>query len=428
MKRMLVLAAIVALLCPSVVVAGGQAENSVPPGGIGGTITVLHQRTDMTAEFEEYARRFNQAYPNVRVQFESMTDYQGIVRIRMNTKDYGDVLLIPDGVTPQQLGRFFEPLGTVEELGQKYLGVTEQAYEGTVYGLPINVNAAGIVYNTRIFQEAGITQLPSSPDEFLEALRQIQTQTDAIPYYTNYASGWALTQWEAQRTSVAGDPNFVAGLARTDAPFAPGQPHYVVYKLLYDIVAEGLAEVDPTTSDWESSKARLASGEIATMTLGSWAISQIKAFAENPDDVGYMPFPYSRDGVVYAGIGGDFKIAVNTNSPNKEAALAWLWWFVNESGYALSQGGISPLRGAPMPKSLQAFQDLGVVFVTDNPSPPGEEGWVTEIDQAGEVGLWLNDFKARIVEAAFGARAESFDDIMADLNRRWAAGRAAVVP
>lgn len=427
MKKLILFVGAVFLSCAPVFAGGGQSGQTSSDGHIRGPITVIHHRTDMTEEFAEYARRFNEVYPDVQVNFETMTDYSGIIKIRMNTRDYGDVLLIPDGVTPPQYSTFFEPLGPVDELSEEYLGTTEAMYEGTVYGIPLNLNAAGIVYNTRVWREAGITELPRTPEEFLAALRLIRDNTDAIPYYTNYASGWALIQWEALRTSVAGDPSFVRNLAHTDAPFAPGSPHYTVYHLLYDIVDQGLCEEDPTTTDWESSKARLANGEIAAMALGSWAISQIKAFAENPDDVGYMPFPYNRDGVVYSGIGGDYKLVVNVHSPNKPAALAWLWWFANESGYAQSQGSIPPRRGADFPATLQAFEELGVEFIVDEPSPAGEEGWVDLIDNLSEVGLWTNDFKARIVEAAFGGRDESFDDIMADLNARWSAARAEIV-
>lgn len=413
----------------SLFAGGGDEAGRSSDGRVAGPITVLTNRTDLVDTlFADYARRFNQIYPDVQVNFEAMTDYSGIVKIRMNTKDYGDVLLIPDGVTPPQLGDFFEPLGPTAEMAKKYLMPTEQAYQGTTYGIPVSVNANGIVYNKRIFREAGITELPNTPEEFLEALEAIKANTDAIPYYTNYASGWALTQWEAHRSSVAGDPDFVNSLAHTDAPFAPGEPHYIVYKLMYDIVARGLAEADPTTTDWESSKARLGNGEIATMVLGSWAIPQIQALADDPSDVGYMPFPYNNNGIVSAASGGDYKLAVNIHSKNKPAALAWLYWFVEESGFAKETGGIPPVVGGEVPESLQAFADLGVNFVSNNPAPAGEEGWVDEIDREGEIGLWEPNFKARIIEAAFGARNETFDQIMADLNEDWKAARAVVTP
>lgn len=420
MKTILYCVALIAVALPGF--AGPQSE------GGDGSITVLTNRTDLVDNvFVEYAERFATAYPDFSVEFEAMTDYPGIVRIRMNTEDYGDVLLIPPTITPQQLPQFFTPLGSVAELDQDFLGVTEMAYEGVTYGIPVSINAQGVVYNRRIWREAGVTELPRTPEQFLEALRMIRDNTDAIPYYTNYAAGWPLVQWENHRTSIAGDSNFVNSLVHTDAPFAPGQPHYILYQLMYDIVAQGLAEEDPTTTDWESSKVRLNNGEIATMILGSWAIPQMQDAGPNAADIGYMPFPSNIDGQVFAAAGGDYKMGINVHSEDQEAARAFVTWFATETGFAVATGGIPPYRAEAMPDVLRAFQDLGVQFVSNDPPRPGEEGLLEEIDRIGEIGLWEPNFKARIVEAALGNRDESFDQIMNDLNERWAAARREVL-
>ncbi|RSK28341.1 carbohydrate ABC transporter substrate-binding protein [Bacillus sp. HMF5848] len=399
-------------------------ENSVS-----GEITVLTNRTDIVdTVFKDYAAKFNEKYPDVKVSFEAITDYEGQVKIRLNTKDYGDVLLIPNELPVTEVPNFFEPLGTVDELSEKYLFVDEKALNNTTYGIPITVNAEGIVYNKRVFEEAGITESLLSPEAFLDAMKKIKENTDAIPYYTNYAAGWPLTQWEPNRLSVAGEPDYVnVQMPNMDDPFSPGRPHYVVYKLMYDLAKEGLIERDPLTTDWESSKAMLAKGEIASMVLGSWAISQVQALADNPSDIGYMPFPSNKDGKVYAASGGDYKIGINLNSKNKDAAEAWLYWFINESNYAVDQGGISPIKGAPMPETLSAFEEMGVELISNAPPKEGQDGLVDEIDKQGEIGLWAADFKARIIEAGIGNRDESYDDIMNDLNARWKEARAKVV-
>lgn len=394
---------------------------------ISGTITVLTNRTDIVdTTFVEYAARFNEMYPNVTVEFEAVTDYEGEVKIRMNTEDYGDVLLIPNDIPNDQLADFFEPLGSVADLEDEYIFVTEKSSNDVVYGIPVVGNLQGIVYNKAVLAEAGITELPTTSDAFLEAMQMIKDNTDTVPYYTNYAAGWPLVQWESQRGGISCNPNYSNELAYTDAPFAEGTDHHTLYKLMYDLVANELVETDPTTSDWELSKQLLGNGDIAAMVLGSWSIVQMEEAAENPADIGYMPFPHNVDGTVCASAGGDYKIAVNKNSPNKAAAEAWLWWFLNESGFAYDQGGIPPQIGSEYPPQLQAFADLDVQFVAQNPAPTAEEGWVDAIDSEAEVGLWAPDFRQRIVDAARGNSDESLEDIFADLNGRWAEARVDV--
>ena len=94
--------------------------------------------------------------------------------------------------------------------------------------------------------------------------------------------------------SATGDPDFVnSGLTHGLNPFSKHDDMtgpYAVYYVLYEAVARGLTEDDPTTTDWEGSKGMMNNGEIATMVLGSWAITQIQGAGDNADDIGYMSF------------------------------------------------------------------------------------------------------------------------------------------
>ncbi|NUT34166.1 MAG: carbohydrate ABC transporter substrate-binding protein [Hamadaea sp.] len=422
--RRLGLGLLAAALAVAVTGCGGDDGGS-DSGTIAGEITVLTQRTDIVnTVFQEYKKKFEAKYPGTTVKFEAITDYEGEIRIRMNTKDYGDVLLIPNSVTADQLSTFFEPLGSVDEMKKKYRFVTEQAYQGQVYGLAITGNAQGLVYNKKIWQQAGVTAPPKTPQEFVSALQAIKEKTGAIPLYTNYKDGWPLTQWEANRGGVSADPEAANKLAGDDAPWAEGKEHNVIDSLLWDVVQNGLTEADPTTTNWEQSKGLLGTGKIATMMLGSWAIVQMQGAATAKEDIGYLPFPYQTNGTFHSVIGGDYKNAVNVNSKNKATAKAWVQWFADESNYATDQGGISPLLSAAAPATLADFTAAGVEYVELTPAPAGKEGLVQRIDSAAEIGLWEPKYRQRLVDAARGAKKETKEEIFADLNKRWAAAKA----
>src|SRR5690606_18839923 len=116
------------------------------------------------------------------------------------------------------------------------------------------------------------------------------------------------------RGSVSADPEAVNKLADIDAPWAEGEEHYVLDSLLWDTVEAGLTEPDPVTTNWEASKGDLGAGKIGAMVLGSWAIVQMQDAADNPEDIGYMPFPVQVDGKFHSTIGGDYKNGINVNS------------------------------------------------------------------------------------------------------------------
>ncbi|MCZ9343346.1 ABC transporter substrate-binding protein, partial [Streptomyces sp. TRM76130] len=217
---------------------GADAGTPGDPGSVEGSITVLTHRTDLVQDgtMEKYAAEFNETYPRVRVEFDGLTDYEGEVKIRMNTADYGDVLMIPAVVQKKDYPRFFASLGSQDELSEKYRFTGYSTVDGKVYGLsPVGV-VPGMVYNKRVWKAAGITDWPTTPAEFLDDLKAVKARTDAVPYYTNFKDMWPLTQWTSVNGSVGCDTEATSRLAEGD-PWAEGADLRVGDTLLHDIVS-----------------------------------------------------------------------------------------------------------------------------------------------------------------------------------------------
>lgn len=418
------------MLATTVVGCGGSKETGGEAGAgdgkVSGEITFITHRTDLVDSlYKEYIAEFNKVYPDVKVNIEGLTNYEDDIKVRMNSKEYGDVLMVPN-INKNEYSTYFISLGKQDELSEKYRNMQDKAFEGDVYGIASMLTAPGILYNKKVFENAGVSVIPGTEEEFLAAMQKIKDKGEAIPYYTNYAAQWTLTQWEANRLAY-GDPDYMNKMAEMDAPFAKGEVHYEVYKLLYDVVKQGFVEEDPMTSDWESSKQMLADGQIGSMVLGAWAVSQVKALAANPDDICYMPFPLNApDGKKYAEIASDYAYCVNKNSKNQDAALAFLWWMVEKSGYAEHEYAIPAQKDAPLPETLKAFEDAGVTFITANQAEAGKEDLLDTVDNTSEVGLWQPKWKLIMIEAALGNRSETYDQICDQMNADWAAARAEI--
>lgn len=398
------------------------------------TLKVLTHRTDRIEDgsLAEMTKAFEEAN-NCTVEYQGFTDYSTDIPTMMNTTEYGDVLMIPDTVKLQDLSNFFEPLGTYDEMNAKYMWADKKMYDNTVYGIAhLGTIAGGICYNKRIWQEAGVTTLPVTPEEFVADLKLIAENTDAIPYYTNFAdASWTLVQWAALVNSASGSKSYENDmLVNKQDIFTPGGAYYEVYKLMFNIFKDpALHEEDPMTSDWEGCKKAINDGKIATMVMGSWAVSQFKEAGENPDDIGYMPAPFSTNGKQYAESTADYCLGINKNRSDDIKALGkkYITWFVEESGFAQKEGSICALRGSEMPDYLTDFANCEF-FVTD-PAPEGLVGVWDAINNNSEVGTWQGDaanFKIQIAEAAFaGEGDDKFDAIIADTNSKWNAERDA---
>lgn len=401
-------------------------ESSQEKEELSGDLTFLTNRTDLDLDgtYADLIAKFQEKYPKVNVLVESITDYAGELAIRMQTDKYGDVLMIPDAVPSSEYGNYFDSFGTVDDLKDKYQEgyLYSKYFDGQVYGLAYMCTVQGIVYNKQVFEQAGITELPKSPEEFLNVLNKIKENTDAIPYYTNANSGWTLDQWEDHAFgTITGNANYKNNdLVHDKNAFGEGSSHYVVAKLLYDIIANGLCEPDPTTGDWEASKGMLNRGEIGCMVLGNWAIQQMKDADVNGDNISYMPFPYTVDGKQYATSGTDYCYGINKNSKNKEAAKAFVAFMVDESGLALKSGGISLLKSDPMPAGLENFSD--VTFVVDKPAEDANSGVLDTVQANSGITLYDNGSRMNgVVDIARGVSSQSLEDYMKELNDAWAA-------
>ena len=377
------------------------------------SIKVLTHRTDIVDTiFQDYIKKFNESYPNITIEYEAVTDYAEDIKLRLTTDDWGDICGIPTNLQKNELEDEFISYGDKKTLDENYVLLNNFAYSGNVYGIPSTGNAQGIVYNKKVFEEAGVTELPKTPTEFIEALQKIKDNTDAIPLYTNFAAGWTM-----------GDPDFMNyGMVHGENPFADNGDEtgpFAVYNILYQAVSQELVEDDPTTTDWEGCKGMINNGEIGCMVLGSWAVVQMQEAGDNADDIGYMPFPITVDGKQYASAGPDYCYGINVHSDydNQLASMIYVKWLTEESNFSYDQGGIPICVGNEYPEVLAAFD--GVELVVDNPAPEGEEDLFGEINTESEISLNADNTHVQdVLEHALNGD-KTMEEIADEWNQAW---------
>jgi len=439
-KRSMTLVLCLLMIISMTLSAGGKAEQSGPVDldnlptvdkNVSMTLTFLTHKQGWDEEFADYNRRFNQIYPNVKIEFEPIGDYKDNIEIRWSSKNWGDLCMIPHRFLPQtQLPSLFASIGKVEDWEDTWEFTSAFAVDGEMYGVSSTGTAYGVLYNKAVLEQAGVTSFPKSIPEFMDMLRKVKTRTNAIPLYVNYGAGSRLADWEWNaRGTLTADPDYKNKLVYMQDPFAAGKPYNTVMKLMYDIVKEGLVEEDPSTSTWDSAKNLLAQGKLACTVIGSWATFDTQSAADDPNDIVFAAFPWNIDGKQYATIAADYAYGINKNiAPDRYVvARDFVIWLTEESNFSYDSGGIPIKKGQEYPATLSELQRAGVTLVLDNPSLPQDIGLFDEINSESELYMDLYPQKARIVEAAMGQSNESFDAIMADWNKRWTAAQIDVI-
>lgn len=426
-------AAVVGVIAVSAVAlascAGGSSSGgSSIDGEVSGTVNFVTWRTDLIQDgtFDAYAKKFTEKYPDASVTFEGITDYEGEMTTRLSTQNYGDVLGIPNSVLPDQFGDYFEPLGKTADFESEYRFLAPKSFDGDQYGLALGGNANGIVYNKAVFEEAGITSIPKTESEWIDALTAIKDNTDATPLYTNYKDGWPLSQWSGNIGAIGGSVDALNDMAKDTSPWTEGNDIFSIDSLIFDSVAAGLTEADPLTTNWEQSKVDLATGKIGAMALGSWAIVQMQAAATDngadPAAIGYMTFPATaKDGMQYAVVAGDYNLGINVHSQVKAAARAWIDFLITDSGFTATQGMVSPLLSEPLPDNLAGLSDAGVELIELASAPVGEEALFNTIAEQSQVDIWANLYRQKLIDIARGAAPGDKQSYFDELNSRWSA-------
>ena len=153
------------------------------------TITMFNHRTDMDTDdyggknWKSYLEDFNKEYPNIKVEITTDTNYADDALTHLQSGDYETITMIP-AVNKADLSTYYMSYGTLDEMQEQINYANTWLYGMDVYGVPSTATTQGIVYNKKVFEDAGITELPKTPDEFIAALQKIKDNTDAIPLYT----------------------------------------------------------------------------------------------------------------------------------------------------------------------------------------------------------------------------------------------------
>lgn len=291
------------------------------------TITVLTNRKDLLGtKLAEYKLLFEAENPEIVVEFKAFSQYEDSAAQLIGEGDYGDVLLIPHSIADKDLAEYFEPLGTVEELSKDYDSryLWEKQLDGMVYGLAQYGEPQGLAYNRRVFEKAGIVELPTTLGEFKQMLRRVKTALpDVIPFY----------QAEAD---------------------------YTDQRLLKQLSKAGLFDKD-SQPGWLNAQIVFNRGEIACMMVDWKQLAKLQEADVNPDDIAFMPYPYNTDGIQSAKVAIEYCYAINKNSEHKDAARAWIDYMLQHSKFAVSEGAISIVKGAELPQILKDFEEVELV-------------------------------------------------------------------
>ncbi|AJY76175.1 ABC transporter substrate-binding protein [Paenibacillus beijingensis] len=344
MKR-LVNVAFVSVLMGSVLAgcgSGGSAnkENSSGTGAENTgsnkqvVVKVFQQKVEIADQLPALAAEYEKTHPGVKIEFESVlsSDYMTKLKAKLSANEMPDIFnnggYSELNVWKDQL----EDLSDQPWVGEA-LDVAKEPMmsDGKLYGIPINLEGDGLVYNKDMFAKAGITELPKTRSELEEVSKKLQA-AGFTPFINNYDSAWTLgiTMFNYPMAEQQ-DPNaFIAGLNGGTATFKDN-PLFKEWTKFIDLSLK-YGNKNPLTTDYNGSLAMFASEQGAMTVGGNWIQPVIDKI--NPNiNAGLMPIPISDDAALNqkAVFAGPTTWVVYKNSKVKPEAKEFLNWLVTSA-------------------------------------------------------------------------------------------------
>ena len=207
--------------------------------------------------------------------------------------------------------------------------------DGTLYGIPNEIDVYALNYNKALFEEAGITEAPKTWDEFLAAAEQL---TDASKGQQGFGliNSWAagvLHPFASLLVSNGGDL-VVDGQPTLDTPEATE-----TFELYETLVTKGYADPAMATADANTTGPFLdnfVSGRTGMIIMANWWESALQAgMGEGFENVATAPIPVGPSGDMPRSISYSWMTVVNASAPAEEQQAAWdflAWLNGPESG------------------------------------------------------------------------------------------------
>ena len=368
-KPRVALIASAALMALAATACSSGSSGGTTTSSAGGTMAAADLKAELTwwdtsdatnelPGFKAVIADFNKQYPNVKINVQSVPfgEAQNKFKTAAAAKSGApDILRAEVAWVPElaSLGYLYALDGTdltkdSSDFLAAPLGSTK--YNGKTYGVPQVTDSLGLMYNKKLFADAGITAAPKTWDEMKAAAATIKTKTGKDGAFLNpggyfmlpfiYGEGGNLLDSNAKKITVNAAPA-VAGVTKAQELSK----------------APGFAKA-PATDAYKAMMDSFTAGNVAMIINGPWEVANVKKAATfgGLDNLGIAPVP-AGSAKAGAPVGGhDYVIWAGMPAEKAKAAIAFIQFMSSADSQAklADSLGLLPTRTSAYAKVTNA--------------------------------------------------------------------------
>lgn len=330
--------------------------------------TIVWQSWDSYSKYEAAILAFEQAHPEIHVEYEQVSDYMTKIMTEATSDELPDLISCKSGYTP-----IFADAGILQALDISTLQADADydyadfwettydycTYDGTCYALPIDGGGYAWVYNEQMFDKLGIT-VPEEGftwTQFRDVCKTLIENKDELgisyPTLINDYGFRTIYPWAVQNGAEYLNADNTACLLNSEQTLG-------AIEYLQGLSADGytppMEKLDEGTYPIVG---MLNSGEIAMGRIALWETTAL----EDSENVTWqvMHSPRADSGkqseILYINT-----IAIAASSKNQEAAQTFIKYITGKDGLSILLKGTSD----PQTSVRKSLQDLSISMFTED--------------------------------------------------------------
>lgn len=374
------------------------------------TVTVWHWMSDRDDAFQELAKRYEEQ-TGVKVRFDlyapsdaysqrikasaqtsTLPDIYGILGEKRDFASFiksGHVANLAPQLNQETNGviwrrTFFERALSVNE----FEASNEYGVEPGIYGVPLDVTTIQMVYNKKLYQQAGLNpnNPPATWEQFVAHSKALRDKN--IPrFVSGFGEIWMIDALASNYAMNIMGEKKVFDTYRGTVSYT--DPDWIkVLNIFQQMAAEKILADGAVTMVNKTAEQTFANEKAAYAFNGSWGVNVYKGMNPNLDYAAIPPPKYvtSNPMKIWGGAGSSF--VVNEKSPRKEQAIAFLKWLTaaDQQAYFATQTENLPANSGALTQVnpiLAQFADDMDASTHPNIYPVHENPKVTEAFDKG---------------------------------------------
>lgn len=328
----------------------------------------------LEAEFD----KFNEYYPNVRLSYRKLDDYNNTLATVLDSSDKPNIFFSYTWMMGND--KYSSVVSHMEELSNKNFkfnlncirqGLINQDASNNVYMVPVFSRTYGMLVNNDLFKKEGIT-IPSTWDTLVSTSLSFKDKG-----YVSPIMGYSLKSSSCFMNTIA-YPLFVAALEKNPSALAlandldPSAGEYMrdSLKAVTDLVDKGcinLDECDKIADNYKKVLLRFFEGDVPMMVCTADTVSGTKkregeseAFKASPFNYSFYPIPLTKDGGYFID-SPSVEFSVNKDCKNLDMTNEFMKFLISSkelNAMASIKRLVTPTKDMPLDSVYEPFGSI----------------------------------------------------------------------